>query len=168
MSTCEYLEENEADRVFQLIKEVFQEHVAPEYSERGIERFFQKVTTTKVKELSEGKDSFVLTARQRKKIIGMIAVRDKNHISLIFVESNFQSKGIGKRLVEEAIKVCQKRDPAITTITVNSSPNSEKFYERIGFMPTDGELGDHGLRYKPMKKDLVCMSEPVAGGDAAR
>lgn len=167
MTTYEYLHESEAECVYQLITAVFLDHVAPTCSAQGVAWFFNQVTSSRVTELSKGKDSFVLVAREDGKITGMLAIRNANHISLIFVDSLFQGTGIGRRLVEEAIRICKERNPGINEITVNASPNAETFYERIGFEATDEERSDHGLRFKPMEKRLDSMSESDAGSAPA-
>jgi len=73
---------------------------------------------------------------------------------LIFVESQYQGKGIGKGLIDEAIKICQNRNPGLKSITVSSSPNSKTFYERIGFRAQSDEVDEDGMRYTPMQRIL--------------
>jgi N-acetylglutamate synthase-like GNAT family acetyltransferase len=160
MIIYDYMNETEVDVVYELILRVFHKHVAPEYSEKGIERFVSKISSRKLRELREGEHSFVIVARDEGKLIGMLALRGENHVSLIFIDSNYQGRGVGRKLVEKAIAICTGRNPEISTITVCSSPNSGKFYEEIGFRATDQELADNGLRYTPMRKVLVDTSEP--------
>ena len=90
--------------------------------------------------------------RQNNRPIGMLVVREESHIALIFVDSQHQGKGIGKGLINEAIRMCQDRNPKLAAITVNSSPNSISFYKGIGFNPLGDEVDEDGLRYTPMEK----------------
>jgi GNAT superfamily N-acetyltransferase len=154
MITYTKLKEYEVGSVCDLILKVFHKHVAPEYSEKGIEKFLSIISPSRLIELNENEDSFVIVAREERKIIGMLAIREGNHVSLIFVDSTYQGKGIGRRLVEDAITICKERNPGIITITVCSSPNSQEFYEEIGFKAIDLEQDDNGLRYTPMERQL--------------
>ena len=56
---------------------------------------------------------------------------DSTHISIFFIDLEFQRKGIGKKLFEFAF-----RDQPSKQITVNSSSYAVRFYENIGFMKT--------------------------------
>lgn len=154
MITYGNIKENEIERVYDLILQVFHKHVAPEYSEKGIKKFLSIISPFRLKDLSENEDSFVIVARKERQLIGMLALEKRNHVALIFVDSYYQGRGIGRRLIEEAISICKRRNPEITIINVCSSPNSEKFYEKIGFKATDLERDDNGLRYTPMEKEL--------------
>ena len=144
----------EAQDTYELIMRVFRKHVAPVYSEKGIARFLGMLSQTGLSEMNHGEDSFVIVARDHTKIIGMLSVINKNHIALIFVDSYYQGKGIGKNLIDEAIKKCSGRNSGITAVTVSSSPNSESFYKETGFEATGDEIDDEGLRFTPMRKLL--------------
>ena len=82
----------------------------------------------------------------------MAAVINKSHIALIFVDSKFQKKGIGKKLINEATKKCLEDNPSLNKITVSSSPNSISFYCSLGFQTQGRELNEDGMRFTPMEK----------------
>lgn len=144
--------ESEVNCVHDLIVRVFHEHVAPVYSKNGIEKFLSIVSPGGLSELNDGQRSFVILAKQSNRPIGMIAVRDESHVALIFVDSEYQGKGIGKHLLDEATKICQNRDSELTAITVSSSPNSIQFYKGLGFEAQGDEVDEDGMRYTPMQK----------------
>ena len=146
------MKESEVDRVYDLIVRVFHEHVAPAYSNKGIDTFLNMVSPAALLEANEGQGSFVIVARQENIIIGMLAVCKESHVALIFVNSQHQGKGIGKSLIDEAIKICRKRNPRLTAITVSSSPNSKTFYEGVGFTAQGEEVDEDGMRYTPMQR----------------
>jgi predicted GNAT family N-acyltransferase len=146
------MKESEVNCVYDLIVRVFHEHVAPVYSDKGVDTFLSKISPTTLLEVNKGESSFVIVARQNNKPIGMLAVIEENHVALIFVESRYQGKGIGKGLIDEAIKICQNRNPGLKSITVSSSPNSKTFYERIGFKAQSDEVDEDGMRYTPMQR----------------
>ena len=80
------------------------------------------------------------------KLVGVLAVREPQHISLFFVKAEFQKQGIGRKLFERL-----KKDSAEKVFTVNSSPFAVGIYEKLGFTATDSEQVTNGIRYTPMK-----------------
>jgi GNAT superfamily N-acetyltransferase len=83
-------------------------------------------------------------------IIGVIAVRDYNHIALFFVDTPFQRRGVGRELFRKALEICRCNNLGLSQITVNASPNSINAYESMGFQPTDSEQCVNGIRFVPM------------------
>jgi len=146
------MEGSEEKDVYDLIVRIFQEHVAPVYSKNGIEKFLGMLSPNGLSEMNKGKSSFVILAKQRNRPIGMLAVRNESHITLIFVDSQYQRKGIGKHLLDEAIKICLNRNSELTAVTVSSSPNSILFYEGVGFEVQGDEVDEDGMRFTPMRK----------------
>ena len=87
-------------------------------------------------------------------VVGMIEMRRNRHVSLLFVEQEFQGKGVGGELLGRALELCRRTDSQIREVTVNSSPNAVKAYERMGFQSTGGEQNISGVRSVPMVKVL--------------
>jgi GNAT superfamily N-acetyltransferase len=104
--------------------------------------------------LKNNTDHFVLLALAGGDIAGMVEIRRHRHVSLLFVSPGFQGKGVGGLLLEKAVELCRKTDPQLREMTVNSSPNALRAYERMGFAPTGGEQVICGVRFIPMKKVL--------------
>ena len=84
------------------------------------------------------------------RIIGIISLRNNNHISLLFVEENYHKKGIGTKLIQELAKYLTTEE-GITRMTVNAAPYAIGFYHKIGFADTDTEQENDGIRYTPME-----------------
>lgn len=57
-------------------------------------------------------------------------------------------------MVQTAIERCLKGDPGLKLVSVNSAPNSIKFYEKLGFVPTDSERLQNGIRFVPMELEI--------------
>jgi GNAT superfamily N-acetyltransferase len=53
------------------------------------------------------------------------------HIGLLFVHNDYLGRGIGNKLVDQAVKMAEERD--CDTLTVASDENHESFYRRCGF-----------------------------------
>jgi GNAT superfamily N-acetyltransferase len=142
----------EEQAVHELVVRVFESEIAPLYSAEGICTFLDFIKPDNLKRLlSESMD--ILVADNDVEFAGMTAVRDRCHISLLFVASEFQSRGVARLLLHSAINLCRANNPDIDCITVNASPNSVSFYRHVGFTAVDHELVRNGIRYTPMFLD---------------
>ena len=139
----------EESAVVDHVLNVFDEFVAPRYSDEGIAEFRRFVTTDAMSgRLKEG--NLVIVAESGRRIIGVIEMRDNSHIALLFVEKSFQRKGIAKELLQRSIEICKQRKPDLQKITVNSSPNAFTAYQKIGFKGVEDEKVVNGIRFTPM------------------
>lgn len=141
--------QGEEENVCQLIIECFNEFVAPGYSEEGIIEF-SKYVTPKSTRYRLARNHFILIALDGNLIVGVIEVRNNNHISLFFVRKEYQSQGIGKRLHELAIEKCKTLKPDVNVIDVNSSPYAVPIYEKLGSVKVSDEQIVNGMRFTPM------------------
>jgi ribosomal protein S18 acetylase RimI-like enzyme len=143
------MKQGDEKQVFTLIKGVFSQFVAPEFSQEGIEEFLKYIQPDAL--ISHLKSNhFALIAALGSKIIGVIAVRDYNHVALFFVDYRYQRMGIGKELFHNALEVCKRHEVKTSQITVNASPNSIDAYKKLNFEPTDKEQCVNGIRFVPM------------------
>lgn len=85
------------------------------------------------------------------RIIGMIEVRDNNHICLFFVDKKYHNKGIGRELFNEMLlKIKGKTE----YLEVNASPFSEEIYSKLGFKSIGNITEINGILFIPMKMEL--------------
>lgn len=143
----------EESEVFDLIFRTFTEFIAPHYSGAGILEFMKYIRPGFLLERLQ-KDHFFLLATAQRKIIGIIEVRGNSHISLLFVDKQFQQRGIARELLRRTLRICLKKKPDLSKITVNASPNSVRIYQRLGFRPAGSEQVKRGIRYTPMTLTL--------------
>ena len=140
---------NEKAEALLFAKRVFIESEDESYSEQGIETFCNFVNNKKIT-----KSFKVYGAFEDNVLKGIIATdRRKRHISLFFVDKVSQGKGIGKKLMSIVID-----DNENSFITVNSSRYAVPIYKKIGFIKTEEEKEQDGLKFTPMKlilKDKV-------------
>lgn len=139
----------EEQQIIDLALKVFRDSVAPGFTDEGIAEFLKYCNTKSFIERNRS-SHFSLVAVLDNKIIGVIEIRDHQHISLLFVEPSFQGEGIGKSLVKKAVDICRKNNPDVRKITVHSSPNAVAAYEKMGFMKEDDEKCENGIRFVPM------------------
>ena len=90
--------------VIDLVTKVFNESVAPLYSQAGAAEFLKYA---QIDELTERirTGNFVLLAKSGNDILGVIEVRENNHVAMLFVAKSHQKKGIGKELLKRAIEI---------------------------------------------------------------
>ena len=147
------MRDGEEQDVCDLVRRVFDLSVAPLYTEKG-QRSFKEYADPEELSHRVHTDHFVLLALADNDTVGMIEVRRYRHVSLLFVQPEFQGKGVGGELLGISAGLCRQADPQLREMTVNSSPNAQRAYERMGFAPTGGEQNIKGVRFIPMKKVL--------------
>lgn len=70
---------------------------------------------------------------------------DADHLRMIVVDPALQGRGLGLRLMCHVLDRRRGR-----TVTLNSAPNADGFYRRIGFRPTGPRQEENGIVYTPM------------------
>jgi GNAT superfamily N-acetyltransferase len=139
----------EETSVSALVVTTFQRDVAPLYAEEGIHEFLSYVTPEAIRS-RRARNHVVLVAIQDASFVGVLELREYNHVSLLFVEATRQRQGIGRQLMNKAFRLCKTHHPGYGEITVNASPNAVKAYKRFGFHAT-GELQvKNGIGFVPM------------------
>ena len=132
-----------------LVWEVFCRFEAPEYSEEGITEFKNFLNN----EEEIGKLDFYGAFDKASDIVGVLAMRKPSHISLFFVKAEYHRQGIGRQLFEKML--CDYQPQGIGVFTVNSSPYAVEVYRKLGFKPTGDECITNGIRYTPMKMEII-------------
>lgn len=148
--------QEELAEALDLVNRVFAVYVAPDYSEKG-QKTFQDYLKTKYDEvageLARGqKEMWQIKGGTPRRIIGVIALREKSHIALLFVDPKFHRQGVASRLFCYVKEIIQEAGGK--RITVNSSPYAQEVYHRWGFQDTGKERENEGIRYIPMALDL--------------
>lgn len=87
-------------------------------------------------------------------LIGVIALRTGQHISLLFVRGKFHHLGVATKLMKVVENEVLAQNPKIRAITVNASPYAVGFYEKNGFVTLDKEQKADGIRFTPMRKRI--------------
>jgi len=148
----EYQKGEEAE-ISELIKRVYTEYVAPDYSDKGNEFFYEWIKSENILARQE-KQRQLWIAKIGKEIIGVIEMRENTYVSLLFVDKRYQKMGVAKQLLDELIKACKQRDPEKEKIKVHASPYSIEIYKRLGFKNTDIMQEENGIKYMPMEKKI--------------
>jgi len=143
----------EEQKVCEVVRDVFSEFVAPLYENEGVDEFSRYIDPILLAKRSKG-NHFTLLAEDAGNLVGVIELRDFNHISLLFVVTSAQRRGIAKHLLHEALEMARSNKPDLSEVSVHSSPNAVDAYERLGFKAEGTEKLEHGIRYIPMRLHL--------------
>lgn len=135
--------------VYQLIKRVYDKFVSIDYSDEGNMFFYDWIEPSRIAERQKDQIN-LLVALWNSKIIGMIEIRDNKNISLLFVDKQFQGRGIARSLFQESLKICIQRDSKLENFYVHASPFSIPIYKKLGFVQEDTLQENHGIKYLPM------------------
>ena len=84
-------------------------------------------------------------------LVGVIALRTGQHISLLFVRDKFHHLGVARKLINVAVDAVAMENPQIRAVTVNSSPYAVGFYKKLGFVPLGPEQRADGIRFTAMR-----------------
>lgn len=142
--------EFEWDEAMKVVWDTFVLFDAPKYSREGIKNFKAFVKDPALKDLYLDGKYPTFVALLNGMIVGVISIRNKNHISLLFVDSDFQKKGIASRLILKAVEYVKSRENK-NHITVFASPPAIGFYHKCGFVDTSDEITTDGITYTPMR-----------------
>lgn len=147
------MQKGQENSVIEITREVFDEIVAPQYTQEGIDEFYRFASVESLCKRNQS-DHFTIIAANEDKLSGIIEVRELKHISMFFVKKELQNKGIGKALFKNALNEILKRNPEVKLLTVNSSLNAVDAYKRLGFETLDNEQCFNGIKFIPMELKL--------------
>lgn len=145
---CTELTKNNLVQALKLVWEVFLEYDAIECSLEGVEEFKRFLDYDSITgQLRTGMLRF--WGYWEEELLGVIALRNYNHICLLFVKSQFHRQGIARRLFDTA-KHASMQQPNVEHITVHSSSYATEAYRRLGFVDTGPKQVKNGITYTPM------------------
>ncbi|MDO5389735.1 MAG: GNAT family N-acetyltransferase [Eubacteriales bacterium] len=134
------LSSEDIPQALELCWRVFLEFEAPEYSPEGIAAFRASLDDKERTRMLNFYGAF-----DGDKLVGVLCMREPQHIADFFVDAAYHRRGIGRKLFDS-----MRQDYAKQEFTVHSSPYAVEFYRHLGFEPTDSEQVTDGLRYTPM------------------
>ena len=133
---------NEYNNLKSLVKETFDEFIAPDYSEEGRLEFYRFVENDE-----KLNDLEIFGYYIEDRLIGVIGVdKEDKHISLFFVAKEFQRHSFGKKLLQTVLENFD-----FDELSVHSSPNAVNAYKYMGFTKTDDVIETNGIKYVPME-----------------
>lgn len=138
---------------------------ASDYTPQGVDSFLDFISDTTLNRMfiMGNYKLFVAVEKQQKaadpaarkrmaeeeKIVGLISLREVNHISLLFVDEKYHRQGIGRALLHYAAMYLHEEKGKIFC-TVNAAPYAVEFYKKIGFHAVKPEESKDGIRFTSM------------------
>lgn len=147
---CDFVPGEEI-KIVKMIYKAFEKYIAKEYSELGIKNFYEFVNPEEIMN-RQNSGNIIKTYKINNNIVGMIEVKENNHICLLFVDPEYHKQGIGKKLIDEIVELLKEKTDIIT---VNSSTFAENIYKSYGFSETDKQQEKNGIIFIPMKRTIV-------------
>ena len=152
--TYKKIEKEELQNTLNLVRIVFDEFEAPYYSEEGIISFYKFIDINNMSEQYSNGSLYFYGCFVNNIIVGMIAVKDFVHISLLFVDKQYHKQGIARTLFDDVMKICKEKNSSLKTVTVNSSPYAIRFYHKLGFTDISSERTVDGIKFTPMRLEI--------------
>lgn len=85
-----------------------------------------------------------LVATWNEIVVGFIAFKRGNHLSLLFVRKEFSGQGTGRKLFTQ----CAHN---LDEVTVNAAEAAVGFYQKVGFMQSGDRFFKNGVWGTPMR-----------------
>lgn len=122
---------------------------AGDYSEEGIHNFRDFLADRSLEEwFQEGKYPLFVACHEQQ-VIGMVTLRNNNHVSLLFVDERHHRKGVGRALLQYASKYLET-ELKCSSMTVFAAPYAVEFYHAVGFRDLGPQMTREGITYTPM------------------
>ena len=146
--------EKDWEPAMKLAWETFLIFEAQEYGEEGIESFRDFISDQRLKKMFLKGEYQMMVALHEDKLIGFITVRNRSHISLLFVNKKYHRQGIGSILIEKMGEY-MITEVGVDYMTVDSAPYALEFYHKLGFWDLAPRQQKQGIIYTSMKKNLL-------------
>ena len=152
MYSIRKIKPEEVSDALTLALEVFMQFEAPDYRPEGVETFKHDIIENEafITDCKQGVCP-IYAAFDDNKIIGIIGMRLKTHINLVFVKKEYHRQGVATAIFRFLLNDILNENPDLNEITLNSSPYGKPFYLHIGFVPLSDEQEINGIRFTPMK-----------------
>lgn len=141
---------NEWQDAMALAWKTFLKYEACDYTQQGIRSFEDFITDSRLHRMFLIGSYEMFVAMDDGRMIGMITLRGGSHISLLFVDDEYQKKGVGRALMNYLCNYLLTEE-GVGRVTVNASPYGVGFYHKLGFRDLRPEEEQDGIRYTPME-----------------
>ena len=147
-----FIDRDEFRPAMELCWRVFCEFDSSLYPIKGVQSFSRFINDEHLYTAFLNGGFPVIAAYDGNEMIGVAALRNGPHLSLLFVEGGYQHRGVGTSLVQFCQEWLVSRHAGLgdERLTVNASPTGEGFYHWMGFKDLGPSVTKDGIHYKPM------------------
>lgn len=134
-----------------MIWQTFMKYEGKDYSKEGIDNFFKFITDEELYASFLRGEYRLMVALDGGDIVGAGSVRNRNHLSLLFVDEAYHRRGIGSSILR---KLCDhlKHEAGERYMSLQAAPGAVNFYRKQGFRAVRPEMEYDGIRVTPMEK----------------
>ncbi len=140
---------DEAQKVCNLVRQVFDKKIRREFGQEGVDEFFRFANASAMQDRIQS-GGFVLVAWSSDEPVGMLEFVPPDRIAMLFVL--LEGKGIAKELLAQAVTKARSENPDMDKLTVHASRYAEPIYRKLGFRPAGGMRTECGISYIPMER----------------
>ena len=141
----------EWEPMMKMVWRTFLRFEAKDYTDEGIHNFLDFITDEKLFHSFLRGDYQVMVATDDNRVVGMASVRNRNHLSLLFVDEPYHRRGIGRELLNRFCEYLEKEEGE-PYMSVKAAPYAVKFYQKLGFRAVSPEEQVGGIRVTSMEK----------------
>lgn len=143
--------ENEWAPAMKMIWKTFLKFEGRDYTQEGVRNFFDFITDDRLYQAFLRGDYQLMVALDREKVIGAGSIRNRNHLSLLFVDEAYHRRGVGRALMERLCTYLQKEEGE-RYMSLKAAPYAVNFYRKLGFCTVHEEEEYSGIRVTSMEK----------------
>ncbi len=134
-----------------MIWKTFMKFEGDVYTQEGIQNFWDFISDDMLYRAFLKGNYQMMVAVDQDRIIGAGSVRNRNHLSLLFVDEEYHRRGIGAALLN---RLCEylKVEEGERYMSLKAAPYAVGFYRKVGFREVAPEEEYSGIRVTPMEK----------------
>lgn len=145
--------ESEWTPAMKMIWRTFLEYDGKDYTEEGIKNFFEFITDNELYTAFLRGEYQMMVALVEGRVIGAGSIRNRNHLSLLFVDGAYHRMGIGRAILRHLCDYLE-REMGERYISLKAAPYAVDFYRKLGFRTVKPEEEISGIRVTAMIKML--------------
>lgn len=145
--------ESEWAPAMKMIWRTFLEYDGKDYTEEGIRNFFDFITDNELYTAFLRGEYQMMVALVEGRVIGAGSIRNRNHLSLLFVDGAYHRMGIGKAILIRLFDYLE-REMGERYMSLKAAPYAVDFYRKLGFRTVKPEEEISGIRVTTMIKML--------------
>ncbi len=146
--------ENEWAPAMRMIWKTFLKFEGRDYTQEGIRNFFEFITDDDLYVAFLKGTYRMMVALDGERVIGAGSIRNKNFLSLLFVDENYHHLGIGSALLTGLCNYL-KGEAGEHRMLLKAAPYAVDFYRKLGFRAVGPEEEYSGIRVTAMEKVLT-------------
>ena len=136
-----------------MIWRTFLKFEGKDYTREGIRNFFDFITDDDLYTAFLKGEYLMMVALDGEQVIGAGTIRNRNHLSLLFVDESYHHKGVGRAILT-ALCDYLKMEAGERYMSLKAAPYAVNFYRRLGFQVVKPEEEYSGIRVTAMEKVL--------------